>query len=96
MIILTRRLTKFKFSETNTVKYLTLSGYRLFQFHHSISIISVVTVKTPCRPESKFEVGGRTHMLWATSVTKLNTALIPKLEGISMKRTSFKLCSLAF
>ena len=68
---------------------------RLFQFHHSISIISVVTVKTPCRPESKFEVG-RTHMLLDTSVTRLNTALIPQLEGISMKRTSFKLCSLAF
>ena len=64
---------------------------RLFQFHHSIFIISVVTVKTPCRPESKFEVG-RTHMLWELWATKLNTAaLIPKLEGISMKRTSFKL-----
>ena len=59
---------------------------RLFQFHHSIFIISVVTVKTPCRPESKFEVGRRTHML-VTSATKLNTACTHSKTGGNFNET---------
>ena len=79
MIILTRRLTNFN------------SALRLFQFHNSIYILICCYV-SPCRTDSKFKVRIHTQM---TSAAALKTLLIPRLEGISMKRTSFKLCSLA-